>query len=154
MPEYNALETSLVRDLQSGRPDANGQPAEHAISDGVGNPCRHCLHEIPKGAPMLILAHRPFPVPQPYAEVGPIFLCAEQCPRGGGRDLPHILTSSPDYLVKGYDAHNRIHYGTGAIVPRATLKKYAEYLLQQDDVAYLHVRSARNNCYQLRIDRG
>jgi len=28
----------------------------------------------------------------------------------------------------------------------------ASQLLQRDDVAYVHVRSARNNCFQCRID--
>ena len=52
-------------------PDANGLPERH-VSEGTG-PCRHCLGEIAGSAPYLILAHRPFPKPQPYAEVGPIF---------------------------------------------------------------------------------
>ena len=59
---------------------------------------------------MLILAHRPFPAPQPYAELGPIFLCADACAPGGGSDIPEIL-ASPDYIIRGYSAENRIVYG-------------------------------------------
>jgi hypothetical protein len=125
---------------------------ERTFSDGAGNPCRHCLREIPAGAPMLVLAHRPFPEPQPYAETGPIFLCADPCERWEGRGLPPIATV-PDYLVKGYTAAHRIRYGTGAVVPAADLADRARALLARDDVAYLHVRSARNNCYQFRVDR-
>jgi hypothetical protein len=128
-------------------------PPERVLSDGKGNPCRHCLREIPEGAPMLILAHRPFPEPQPYAEVGPIFLCADPCPRWEGQGLPPIATV-PVYLVKGYTAAHRIRYGTGAVVATRHLAARARELLARDDVAYLHVRSARNNCYQFRIDRG
>ena len=66
---------------------------------------------------------------------------------------PEILTTSPDYLVKGYNAQDRIIYGTGSIVAASDLHDHAGELLKRPDIAYLHVRSARNNCYQLRIDR-
>jgi hypothetical protein len=102
---------------------------------------------------MLILAHRPFPSPQPYAETGPIFLCAAECSRGGGPSLPEILGTSPDYLLRGYGGDHRIVYGTGAVVARADLVARAGLLFGDPRVAYLHVRSARNTCYQLRIDR-
>ena len=149
---FTALPTPEVRALQKGGLDANNQPAELAVSDGGGNPCRHCLKDIPEGVEMLVLGHRPFSAPQPYAEVGPLFLCADECASGSGSELPEILRSSPDYLLKAYDARERIIYGT-AIVPASDIGAYAAKLLAQDNVAFVHVRSARNNCYQLRIDR-
>ena len=151
-PVCTALPTDVVGAYQAGAPDANGMRPERAISDGEGNPCRHCLREIPEGAPMLILAHRPFPAPQPYAELGPIFLCANPCERWQGDALPPIATA-PDYIVRGYTAADRIRYGTGAVVRTPDLPERARELLARDDIAYLHVRSARNNCYQFRIDR-
>jgi hypothetical protein len=153
MPKITALPPDLVRALQNGAPDAYGQPPEHTVSDGGGNPCRHCLRQIPAGAGMLILAHRPFPAPQPYAETGPIFLCAAPCSRHQGAELPEILQTSPDYLIKGYSADHRIVYGTGAITPQAGLLQQAEAIFADARVAYIHIRSARNNCYQARIDR-
>lgn len=150
---YSAIPTPTVRAYQRGAPDAFDRPAERAISSGAGNPCRHCLCNIPQGAEMLILAHRPFPAPQPYAEIGPIFLCASECDAGGGGTLPPILTTSPDYLLKGYSADNRIVYGTGRIVTSDQIASYSAETFANPDVAYIHVRSARNNCYQLRMDR-
>ena len=146
------IPTEIVRAYQQGGPDANGQVPERKLSDGGGNPCRHCLQMIPAGAPMLVLAHRPFPAPQPYAELGPIFLCAEECEAGGGADLPRIL-ASPDYIVRGYGPDDRIVYGTGAVVPTGRIVEEAAARLADGRVAYVHVRSARNNCYQVRIDR-
>jgi hypothetical protein len=145
------IPTPGVRALQAGGPDANGQVPERAVSDGDGNPCRHCLRMIPEGAGMLVLAHRPFPTPQPYAEVGPIFLCADPCEAGGGEVLPEIL-ASPDYIVRGYGADDRIVYGTGAVTPTPQIAARAGALLEDPRVAYVHVRSARNNCFQLRIE--
>lgn len=154
MLKYEPLPTPLVRALQTGGPDSNGQPPERGVSDGQGNPCRHCLEYIPKGAGMLICAHRPFTHLQPYAECGPIFLCADECTQYVGGDVPPILRSSPDYLLKGYRADERIFYGTGRIVSQADLPGYAVLLLSDPEVAFVDVRSARNNCYQLRIQRG
>lgn len=152
MIRFKALPTAEVRALQAGAPDAYGQAPERALSDGQGNPCRHCLKQIPAGAAMLILAHRPFPAPQPYAETGPIFLCADPCERGGGEGVPEAL-ASPEYLIKGYSSQDRIVYGTGAIVPTPEIPAAARRILDREGVAYVHVRSARNNCYQARIDR-
>ena len=102
---------------------------------------------------MLILAHRPFATAQPYAETGPIFLCAAPCSRHDSAELPEVLTSSPDYLIKGYNAEDRIVYGTGIVIPQPEMMQQAEKILAKEHVAYVHIRSARNNCYQARIDR-
>jgi Protein of unknown function (DUF1203) len=149
---YVAIPTEVARHYQSGGADANGQVPERGVSDGDGNPCRHCLKMIPKGAGMLVLAHRPFPAPQPYAEVGPIFLCADLCEAGGGEARPEVL-DSPDYIVRGYGSDDRIVYGTGGVVATAAIPARAAALWDNPRVEYLHVRSARNNCYQCRIDR-
>ena len=74
--KFIALATETVRTLQAGAADANGQAPERQVSDGSAVPCRHCLSDVAAGEPFLILAHRPFPEAQPYAETGPIFLRA------------------------------------------------------------------------------
>ena len=149
---FVAIPTGQARAYQAGDQDANGQVPERRLAEGAGNPCRHCLKMIPEGAGMLVLAHRPFPAPQPYAEVGPIFLCADPCERGGGAALPEML-AAPDYIVRGYGADDRIVYGTGGVVATEAIPARAEILFADPRVAYVHVRSARNNCYQCRIDR-
>lgn len=148
---FSPIPTHIARGYQSGGLDANGQVPERQVSDGGGNPCRHCLKMIPNGADMLVLAHRPFPAPQPYAEVGPIFLCGDACEAGGGEALPEIL-EAPTYILRGYGANDRIVYGTGAVVATETLPEEAARRLADPRVAYVHVRSARNNCFQVRID--
>jgi len=151
---FHALPTDTVRALQNGQPDFYGQPAERTVSDGQGNPCRHCLSNTPEGQQMLILSHRPFPNDQPYAEVGPVFLCGDACERHQtSGTLPPILQTSPDFLIKGYGADDRIIYGTGKIVTSDELIATSVRIFGDHDVAYIHVRSARNNCYQCKITR-
>jgi hypothetical protein len=150
---FVALDTTVVSALQAGQPDANGQVPERHISDGGGVPCRHCLQPVEAGEAYLILAHRPFPGPQPYAELGPIFLHADGCPRyqdDGG--VPAMLRS-PQYLIRGYSDADRIVYGSGQIVPTEQIRDAAGKMFGDERISYVHVRSASNNCYQCRIDK-
>ena len=151
---FRPLPTDDVRALQDGAPDAYGLPPERRISDGDGVPCRHCLRNVAKGEPYLVLAYRPFPTLQPYAETGPIFLHAEPCESAAETDvLPDLFRATPDYIVRGYGHDDRIVYGTEAVVPSNHICQRAHELLARPEIAYLHMRSARNNCYQCRIDR-
>ena len=151
---FLALPTETVRALQNGGADSYGFVPERKVSDGQGVPCRHCLRIVPSGKGYLVLAHRPFPALQPYAETGPIFLCAEACERAeSSEDVPDMMRATPDYIVRGYGEDDRIVYGSGGVVPTATIPARAAELFERREIAYLHVRSARNNCYQVRIER-
>lgn len=151
--KFLPLPSEKVAELRAGGHDAYGCLPEQVRSDDHGNPCRHCLGFVPEGAEMLILAYRPFSSLQPYAETGPIFLCADDCEPWSGTGTPPILTSSPVYLLKGYTADERIRYGTGRIVTRDEVGSYAAELLTRGDISFVDVRSARNNCFQVRIVR-
>ncbi len=147
---FTALPSETAHALRAGAPDANGMPAERTVSDGNGNPCRHCLRDIPQGAGMLVLAYRPFPALQPYAETGPEILCADDCARWEGDGLPPVLASRGACLIKGYGADDRIAYGTGRIVPAAGLTRRAAALFDDPRVRYGHVRGtwgSRQECY-------
>ena len=151
---FIAMPSETVRGFRGGQPDAHGQPPERHVSDGSGNPCRHCLDDIAGGDPFLIFAWRPFPAPQPYAETGPIFLHAEECERHDeAAGMPAMFLERERFLLRGYDRGDRIVYGTGQVVATAEMERAAAVLLDRPDIAYLHVRSAGYNCYQCRIER-
>ena len=149
---FTAMNANEAKVFRNGALDANGQKPERSIAVG-SFPCRVCLGQIKDGEAMLLLGYRPFPDLQPFAETGPIFIHAEPC---GGYEtqetLPPML-DSPDYIVRGYSHADRIVYGTGAVTPTERITEQARQLLARDDIAYVHVRSARNNCYLCRIDR-
>ncbi len=150
---FIAMTTTMARHYQAGGADANGQKPETHLSDGDGVPCRHCLHNVRAGDKYLILSHRPFPSPQPYAETGPIFLHADECERYAQTDqLPEMFNRSSDFILRGYSCQDRIVYGTGGVVKTGGIADRAAELLKRDDVAYVHMRSARNNCFQCRIE--
>ena len=151
---FKAMPTSEARYFQNGCADAYGLTPERRVSDGDGVPCRHCLNDVAAGEDYLILAYRPFPALQPYAETGPIFLHANPCARAPDQsETPAMLMRRKAHLIKGYGADDRIVYGTGQIVESPDLSIAATEILERPDIAYVHVRSALNNCYTCRIDR-
>lgn len=151
---FSSMPTAEAEAFWAGGADANGQAPEVHVSAGDGVPCRHCQQDVAEGARYLILAYSPFPRPQPYAEIGPIFLHAEPCRRYPATErVPAMFLARESYLLKGYGGDDRIVYGTGQIVPSAELDSAAAGILARDDVDYVHVRSALNNCFSCRIDR-
>ena len=147
------MDPEFVARVRAGGPDANGQPAEVHVSRGAGTPCRSCMRHVPEGTRYLILAARPFPGPQPYAETGPIFLCADACEPWEEEGVPPILETAPQFLLKGYSSDHRIVYGTGQITRSDAVPAYAARLLEDAAIAYVDVRSAQNNCFQTRAVR-
>ena len=107
------------------------------------------------GEEYLVLVYRPFPDLQPYAETGPIFLHAAPCARHPDvAETPDLFSRTRRLLIRGYGADNRILYGTGEVVAMEDVAETAAGLLDRGEVAYVHLRSASNNCYQCRIERG
>ncbi|MGL3605778.1 DUF1203 domain-containing protein [Rhizobium sp. G187] len=150
--QFHAMPSDDAEALRNGGLDAYSLAPERRLSPG-GYPCRHCLDEIAKGEAYLTLAYRPFPELQPYAETGPIFLHAEICPRYQALEILPPMLVSPDYIVRGYGEDHRIVYGSGGVVATEAIPARAEALFTDPRIAYLHIRSARNNCYQCRVDR-
>ncbi|MEM1300473.1 MAG: DUF1203 domain-containing protein [Pseudomonadota bacterium] len=151
---FQALPTDIVQAYRAGATDANGCAAERMTCPAEKYaPCRHCLRYIPKGAEMLVLAHRPFNTAQPYAESGPIFLCADECRRWDNEGAPPVVAESDeDRLVKGYSEDDRIVYGLGKVVAPTDVAARARTVLDDPRVAYVHIRSSTNNCFTCRVD--
>lgn len=150
---FNALDPKATANIRGGGADAYGAPAERVVSDGGGYPCRCCLEDIPAGREMLLFAHRPFPALQPYAETGPIFLCAECAPREASAAPPPVVEKRKEFIVKGYSADDRIAYGTGQVTPTEALPAYCSELLERAEIAYVDLRSSVNNCFICRVTR-
>ena len=153
--KFIAMDSETARHLQNGGKDAYGNLPINRVSDGGAIPCRHCLKPVAAGDAYLTLAFSPFGERQPYAETGPIFLHAEPCERAADTSEPAPMFSfnNSEYILRGYDGNDWIHYEVADVVPASELAAAAEAMLAREDVAYLHMRSSRFNCYQCRIER-
>ena len=65
-----------------------------------------------------------------------------------------MFLSRPQMIVRGYSADERIVYGTGVVVPSDRIATTAASILARSDIAFVHLRSASNNCFQCRVERG
>jgi hypothetical protein len=146
------IATAEVQRIRKGGAVANGEPALVRIAEGVANPCRHCLGLIAEGREKLVLAHRPFDQPQPYAEVGPIFLHRDPCERYESNDVPGWFAFLEPAIVRGYGSDHWIRYDTGFVVTGTGVAETCRRILGDPTIAYVHVRS-KYNCFQCRVDR-
>lgn len=138
--------------LRAGAPDANGQAALVRRTEGLANPCRHCLQLIEPGSDKLVAGYRPFAHPQPYAETGPIFLHPQACERYAHDTPPAWFAYLTPAIIRGYGFDDWIRYETGAVVAGAELARAASDILADPEVAYVHIRS-KFNCFQCRVER-
>lgn len=145
---FEPMDETTAALFRNGGADANGNAPERHTSNGSGVPCRRCMNLVGKDEPYLIAAWRPFAASHAYAETGPVFLHAEACAPDpiGPDELPAFL-ASPDYILRGYDADERIVYGTGGVISRDAIPARILDLLNQPAVKAVHIRSSRNNCY-------
>ncbi len=152
--QFTSMATSVVRALQSSGADFYDMQPERLFSNGDGVPCRHCQRDVPEGKEYLVLSYSPFENRQPYAEVGPIFLCANACERfKESSKIPQMFKSHGPFLIKAYCTRHRIIYAHSIILDADQIERNAQRILDDQNVQYLHIRSARNNCYWCRIDR-
>jgi len=151
---YSGMPSELAAAYRAGAPDANGQAPERRVSTDGDEPCRHCLGTVGVGEAFLTLAYRPFDRLQPYAELGPVFIHADECAaHDPAQGFPARERKGSGRILRGYGADDRIVYGTGTVVANADIETEATAILGRPDVAYVHMRSATNNCFTLRIDR-
>lgn len=152
---FQPITTDQVIDFQNGALDFNSQMPEHHTSTGFGNPCRHCLSDIDAGEPMLLLSYLPFKTIQPYAEKGPILLHANACKAWGNTgDIPSAISDRETLIIRGYDKGERIVGGTGRVIASKDFEKECLKTFANNDVTHIHVRSATNNCYFCKVERG
>lgn len=146
------IDSEFVNLVRNGGNDANGQRPLCIKAVGPANPCRHCLQLIAEGEDKLVLAYRPFNAPQPYAEVGPIFLHQRECQRYDGQKLPDWFAYLQPALIRGYGYDDWMRYETGNVVSGDKLSAECGRILESPEVAYVHIRS-KYNCFQCRVDR-
>lgn len=150
---FSGMPTKEAEAFRTGALDAYGNPPERGVSSGSGVPCRHCMKIVPENEGYLVFAYRPFGALQPYAETGPVFICEANCAAPHKTNVPDVLNASPEYLIKGYTADERIKYGTGSIVAKENTGKKITELLRDDTLAFVDIRSAKNNCWLSRVAR-
>jgi hypothetical protein len=132
--------------------DDFGNILNPVVDEAGGSPLRCCLRDARPGERIALIAHRPFPWPGPYAEVGPIFIHADRC---DGYDAPNLYPAgfaNRRQLLRAYD-HNRAICDAVPVKDGAQAERVLSWLLSRAEVDFVHSRNVEWGCYMFAIER-
>lgn len=149
---YLPIDGALARRIRATMRDEHGNALRVQVSEDDSNPCRACLRITTSGSRLILFAHRPFTSDGPYAEVGPVFIHADDCPTYTETDRFPADFRARRLTFRAYDTRGDIH---GATVADGTeAEAVLERLFAHDTVAEVHVRNPAWGCYDFRVVRG
>ncbi len=120
--------------------------------DAGGTPLRCCLREAHVGERVALIAYQPATIGGPYAEVGPVFIHAEDCAGYAAPDRYPDDFRWRRQLLRAYG-------GNGAIVDAAiaedgaAAEEWCAAFLARPEVAYIHSRNVLHGCYMFTVRR-
>lgn len=150
--EVVALSPHRLRAIRAAAVDDFGDPFVPRVDGEGGSPLRCCLRDSRPGERIALIAWSPFDRPGPYAEVGPVFVHADECP---GYPTP---STWPDgfrarrHVVRAYGSDGAIREAR-IVEPDGSQEAAALDLLADPDVAFLHSRNVLFGCYMFEVRR-
>jgi len=122
------------------------------VDDEGGAPLRCCLRDSRPGEETVLAAVTP-PGPQgPYAESGPVFVHADDCPGPAQAGYPDEFRHRTQ-VFRAYSTDGRI-VGGQVVAPNDDQEAVAESLLRTKGVTFLHSRNLVHGCYMFAIHPG
>lgn len=148
---YLPIDHTLAQRIRTTLGDDHGNALQIRTSDDDGNPCRSCLRITPSGSRLILFAHRPFTASGPYAEIGPVFIHAEDCAPYAQPDRFPADFRPRRLTFRAYDMRGDIDDAT--VADGAGAETALERLFASEDVAEVHVRNPAWGCYDFRVVR-
>jgi hypothetical protein len=126
--------------------DEFGNPFTPFDASGDGEPLRCCLRFAREGEQIALISWAPFTEVSPWREVGPVYVHAEHCTGYDEHALPGQLRRGP-VLLRTYYADGSMDYEHNTVVGDEDIEPVLDRLLAEPDVAQVHVRSLRPQCF-------
>ena len=143
------MDTFVINALPAGDVETDAPTAVRTLADDAA-PCRRCLRNASPGDPLVLAPYNPFTASSPYAGDGPVFVHADGCVPFS----PAARTEQVDgrtLSVRAYDADAML--ADAAVLPGERFEEGVRSLLDDPDVAFLHVHFAGPGCFAFRVDR-
>lgn len=146
-----------LRRLRAQGHDDYGHPWVPQVRDEGGRPLRCCLRDSVPEESIALIAYAPVradfaQTTGPYAEVGPIFVHAEECDGYTGDGSYPRQWSGRRQVLRAYHFDGSIA-GGAFLEPGDDRDAAARELLADPDVAFIHSRNVVFGCYMLEIQR-
>jgi Protein of unknown function (DUF1203) len=148
-----AIPASALRRIRAAGRDDQGNPLRISVAQEAGAPLRCCLREAAIGERLALIAWRPFDRDGPYAEVGPVFVHAEECPGYGSPSAYPEGYRHRRQVFRPYDHDGDMVYDALEIVEGADAEAAIARILARRDVAVIHSRNLLAGCYMFSIRR-
>jgi hypothetical protein len=142
------MSTFAIHALPAGEPHTDAAAAVRRPADDR-SPCRRCLRDAAPGEPLVLAPYDPFTVRSPYAGEGPVFVHADGCEPFGSDETEQVHGRT--LSIRAYDADAML--ADAAVLPGERFEEGVRTLLDDPDVAFLHVHFAGPGCFAFRVDR-
>ena len=153
MQRTQALRVSAINPAHLDRvrrtgTDGHGNLLHPFAAGGQGEPLRCCLRFAEAGEQIMLISYAPFEHPSVWREVGPVYVHAAACDGySDTRQLPTQLATGPR-LLRAYMPDDTMNYDHNTVVlDDADLMPIIERLLDEPDVATVHVRTLAPQCF-------
>ena len=141
----------LNRIRERGHADFGNPLVPTANADEGGTPLRCCLREAGVGERVALIAYQPASIGGPYAEVGPVFIHADECSGYDPHDVYPEEFRHRTQILRAYDRKGC--QLDNQIVDGVEVEARISELLARVDVAFIHSRNVLAGCYMFGIVR-
>jgi len=147
------IPAAALRRIRAAGRDDIGNPLRLSVADRPGAPLRCCLREAQPGERLALIAWQPFENGGPYAEVGPVFVHAEEC---AGYTEVHAYPDGYRHrkqVFRPYDASGDMVYEAIEVVEGAGAEAAIARIFARTEVAVIHSRNLLAGCWMFSIHR-
>jgi Protein of unknown function (DUF1203) len=146
--QFLPIPAEIAREARTLRRDRFG----HALSVTTTQaPCRLCLRISKSPEELILLSYQPSKDTGPYAEIGPIFIHAEECePYADLERFPEDFAAR-QLVLRAYGYDGRI--ADAAVVDPGLATVRAAQFLSDPAIEEVHVRHVSYTCYDFKIVR-
>lgn len=150
--QISPIPVETLRRIREHGIDDLGNPVVPEATTEDGFPLRCCLRDSVAGERIAAIGYNPFPWTGPYAETGPVFIHAEECP--GYHDREHYPEGfrHRQQIFRAYGPQQRIV--DALIVTGDEAEQKLSELLARPEVAFVHSRNVAYGCYMFTVRRG
>lgn len=148
----HAIDPARLDAVRQAGGDEHGNPFTPYDATGQGEPLRCCLRHATPGERIALISWAPFTEVSPWREVGPVYVHAERCDGFAGPGLPPELDHGPRVL-RTYHADGSMDYAHHTLVDEEDLAPVLDRLLDEPEVATVHVRTVLPQCFLYAVTR-
>jgi hypothetical protein len=150
-----AIDPARLDTVRATGTDGHGNALQAFSATGQGEPLRCCLRYAEPGEQITLISYAQFDHPSVWTEVGPVYIHAERCDGyQATAQLPDQLATGPRVL-RTYRADDTMNYEHNTVVTdESPLEPIIERLLDEPDVATVHVRSLAPQCFLYTVTGG